>query len=554
MVDSVQGRPQQPQLDTVSRPLEDQTQSTPVEKPDSVSIGYDQENSFSHRTGGPLIQLPPEAEHPPTLTKPATTNYLVPGEVQNPLTHGETSQARHNLDSGLSQLETNHPFLATPEVKEKFKKIGDKLGSLQEGSPDKLASIRQATEDLATKASEGTLDADQLEQILTELQTKLEDSSFKFAEQKIEIQAEQNQKTRAENIADMRASINESKENKGLFGLKIAAAAIFPPLGIWEGIMAITREVEGKDNGLSIFSSSRARKTGLDKAESDFESAGNAIGDYFKRRFRARGSRGGAEAIGMVGVPQPTTSRGRNAGLAGSYFMDQKINSAEQQLGLPPLEPSQQVIDGMSTGRRRGRRGRRGRRNSFMEPPGITAYRGERLARLEKELGITPPPPSLPSNISGRHMTPSLIMTNHHAQRLQAIEEHLASRSSSSTTTQTQSTKQDPDETAALKTATDGLTVAESGLSQIEMMKLLQQIKESEENKEKLQEAIAALQGGDIEAAKSALQSIPGAPALDGIDDASTLLNNLNSVATDLQQHHEDTMAQTGLIQSRNPV
>ncbi len=84
---------------------------------------------------------------------------------------------------------------------------------------------------------------------------------------------------------------------------------------------------------------------------------------------------------------------------------------------------------------------------------------------------------------------------------------------------------------SSLDTATQGLDIAQTGLSQAEFMKLLQQIQAAEDSKEKLSEAIAALESGDP---KSAAEILGSASDTLGLDSGTG--ENLTSGSTSSQQ------------------
>ena len=73
--------------------------------------------------------------------------------------------------------------------------------------------------------------------------------------------------------------------------------------------------------------------------------------------------------------------------------------------------------------------------------------------------------------------------------------------------------------------ATEGLTIAQEGISQMELMKLLQKLQEAEENKEKLAEAIAALEAGDPKLAAELLSAATGDQEVDALPEDSAALN-----------------------------
>ena len=103
-----------------------------------------------------------------------------------------------------------------------------------------------------------------------------------------------------------------------------------------------------------------------------------------------------------------------------------------------------------------------------------------------------------------------------------------------------------------LGAAMQGLDVGESALTSQEMMKLLQQMKAAEENKEKLEEAIAALESGDLESLKQAVTGLSGGDAIIALIDnpemaSAGLVNSLLDVPAETAKIHEDQMLQSSM-------
>lgn len=371
MVGSVSGSQQNQQID----PLQSQNQTGAVNKADTVSQGFDQENSISHRTGGGLVQLPPGTSYSPSLPLPGQAN-ATPEQMQHMATQTKASELRGEMFDSFLNIESNNPALATEEVRNQLQMIDSKLSRLSNASPEVMSGIQTDIAALKQDSIDGTLTADKLEEILTQLNAKFEDNSVKFAENKIKIESEEKIRQAESNVKNWREDIEKANENKGLFALKIVAAILFPPLGAWEAGRAISREIHGQDTGLSMFSSNAANK----------QAANN---------------------VAQLGTQQ---------------YWDNLGNALGGETGTPPVNSNQGAVHPNDT------------------------------------------PESTP-------------------------------------TTTTSVT----DESSPTKTGTEGIVIAEGGMTQADFMKLLKQQQEAEENKEKLDEAIAALESGDVEGAAKIL-------------------------------------------------
>ena len=83
-------------------------------------------------------------------------------------------------------------------------------------------------------------------------------------------------------------------------------------------------------------------------------------------------------------------------------------------------------------------------------------------------------------------------------------------------------------------------------------MKLLQKMKAAEENNEKLEEAIAALESGDLESLKQAVAGLSGGDAIIALIDnpetaSAGLVNSLLDVPAETAKIHEDQMLQSSM-------
>ena len=400
MVDSVSGSQRQTPLEA----YQEKQRTGELQELEKVSAGYDQSNTVSYRTGGDYIQLPPgsESEQAPSIPGPNYDVTATPNDINGMRVHSLTSQARSGLTSSIELLERTQPELVTPELAAHVREVEGRLSAIESAPEGQLKSILGTATRFGEEALAGTLDADKLQQIMMELEGKMVDNSIKYSEIELKSKAADAERVATSNIKDIREYIEKSNDDKALFGLKIALAVLFPPLGVWEAVQAIDREVTRSDSGLSMFSSSQAR------------------GEAWQRTID-------------LGTKEHWEKKGEDIAWG---------------LGFNP--------------------------NTGM-PATAADYRQRDIERSSQSQGTT--------SVTSAGASPTTV-------------------------TDTPLTTESPSSTSSdkpVETAYQGLEVAQGGLTQAEYMKLLQKLQQSEENKEKLQEAIAALESGNPKAAAEIL-------------------------------------------------
>ena len=257
MPSPVQGNQQQSAI-----PLPENSEQQGAAGAESVGLGYDDTTSVSHRSGSDTEQFAGSAqEQAPTIPTPVPGATASPGDLKGQYIQHHASQIRLELMGGIETIKVTNPELVTPELLLKQQLIETKLANIESAPQEVVDSLHRSAIELSSSAMSGSLTSDKLDEIIAQLQTKLEDNSVKFQQEKIEISSQAAQQQHDSNVDEIRKGIekhNNAKKNKGLFALKIIASIFIPPLGFSEALKAIDREVFGVDNGTSMFSSQDA--------------------------------------------------------------------------------------------------------------------------------------------------------------------------------------------------------------------------------------------------------------------------------------------------------
>ncbi|WP_448218358.1 hypothetical protein [Endozoicomonas sp. 2B-B] len=237
-----------------------------IEKTNPVSQGYENKNSVSVRTGEDQVVLPPGGSEAPSIPEPDSMNAGQLDDLEKHLTQQTTAKLRGEIGGMFGEspnsITISRPELVTMAVGETVLDTEAKLSRVVEASPRVMQHIGHSVDQLQMEHIEGTLTADKLEEILAQINASLEDSSVKYAENKIEMASLDAQQRHDSNIERIREHIEEvnsasaeaTAKPENIF-LK-ALSFLFPPVMLWESALMIDREVNpGKDNShLSIFS------------------------------------------------------------------------------------------------------------------------------------------------------------------------------------------------------------------------------------------------------------------------------------------------------------
>ncbi|WP_252177062.1 hypothetical protein [Endozoicomonas sp. 4G] len=255
-----------------------------IEKTNPVSQGYESKNSVSVRSEEGQVDLPPGASEAPSIPEPDSAITGEVGDLEKQVTQQTVAKLRGEIGGMFgespSSITNTSPELVTAAVGETVLNLDNKMSTMVAASPQVLQSIDQSIDQLKTEHTEGTLTADKLEEILAQINASLEDSSVKYAENKIEMASLDAQQRHDSNIERIREHIEDTNSAAGEATAKPeniflkALSFLFPPVMLWETALMIDREVNpGKDNShLSIFSKSEINlmQQGIEKADASF--------------------------------------------------------------------------------------------------------------------------------------------------------------------------------------------------------------------------------------------------------------------------------------------
>ena len=310
-----------------------------LQQAERVSRGFDQQNSSSHTTGGGLQQLPPAGSEPPSIPAP---DYAVTGDVGN-LKQQVVMQTAANLRGQVEGLSnTLPPELQTEQTQAKLDAISEKLSRLEDASPEVLHSISNSLGSLAEASRNGTLTSDKLDEILMQINGKMEDNSTKYAQETIKIQSQDRQMQHESNIEKIRdhiEEVNEAKKKKksgpfgggfGLMGMKLGIGLIFPPLALYEASLDLGSAYSGKN--LSHLSPMSMLHTAM------INDGSKAVEDpsYFVPpvRVQLRQQQGKDEWIQSVTIPERTDNNNSTNTDTSTTASSDPVFDASEGLGI----------------------------------------------------------------------------------------------------------------------------------------------------------------------------------------------------------------------------
>ena len=514
MVDSVSGgRPQTP-----VEAFQEQQKTNQAEKIDKIGLSYDSSNSVSHRAARGEAPLSAIETHAPSIPEPNAGTTATGVELSTAKSQSQLDQLRAGVYSSFDMIEKNHPGLATPEFQLKAENLRFEVDHLRPSSISdaNLKSLQHSVKTLTDSAASPTLDADKLDQIMSEIQTRMDENSVKFSEFEIKSRsdnAQQRYDSNIENIEQYIKDVEEAKASQSSGGSWLSGiiTAIFP---VFEIAAQITKAVD-PDTDFSLFSRNSSIGKAIGNAEKDIEDFFEPIGDK-----KAWGSLGNELKQGFDKVGKDTGQAFTEAG--------NKIADAYKPIGDKEAWGSfgnelKQGFDkvGKDTGQAFAEAG-----NKIAD-----AYKpiGDKKAwensgdEILRDLGIDPSSGKSVESVANFADGLSVAVKNEEIK----IEQELSA-------------------------AMQGLDVGESALTNQEMMKLLQQMKVAEENKEKLEEAIAALESGDIESLKEVAAGLSGGNAIIELIDnpemaSAGMASSLLGVPAETAKIQEDQMLQNSM-------
>ncbi|MET4692840.1 hypothetical protein [Endozoicomonas lisbonensis] len=507
MVDSVSGgRPQTP-----IESFQEQQKADQAEKADKIGLSYASGNSMSHHTADKGdVSFAVVNPHAPSISEPDTTT-ATGEELSAVKSQSHASQLRAGVYSSFDLLQKNHPELVTPELEVKAEELkfkADKMG-FASSIPDGLAKdIQQSVTKLQSIAESPNLDADKLEQVMSEIQTKMDDNSAKLTEFSIKSRSADAQVKYDQNIEKIEEHIKEVEEAKakqasssgGWFAGLIMA--IFPPLALYEAGVQIAEEINGSDSDVSLLSRNNAFGKALSDAEKGIEEAFTDAGNEANQAFTKAGKEisdtfepmGKKEAWENLGdeLKQDAKAMGKDIEQAFTKA-GEDLKQDAKAMGKDIDQAFSKAGDDIA---------------ATVKPIGDKKTWDDSGDKILAGLGIEP--------TSGNKVPDESSFAVE--QEKMKMEKELA-------------------------VAMQGLDVGESAMTSQEMMKLLQQMKAAEESKEKLEEAIAALESGDLDSLKEIAAGLSGGDAI--ID----MIDNPETATAGLTQSLLDVPAETAKMQ-----
>ena len=221
--------------------------------------------------------------HAPIIPEPDSATTPTGDKLSDLHTQTLLHKVRSGVNSIVNVLKHDQPEMITPEISEKATQINAGLGKVSSAPVQLMKELADKVDSLRTSLDNGTLDSDQLDQIMSEIRTKMDDNSIKFSEFDIKYRSADAQQRHDSNIEKLENHIKEAEKAKeesssgGWF--RVFVTAIFPPLALFEAGVQIAEEITGSESSLSMFSKNNAFGKILDDAEKDIEKAFEPMGD-----------------------------------------------------------------------------------------------------------------------------------------------------------------------------------------------------------------------------------------------------------------------------------
>ena len=250
---------------------------------------------MSHRAAKGEPPLAATETHAPTIPEPNSGTTATGVELSTAKSQSHLDQLRAGVYSSFDMIDKNHPKLATPVFQLKAENLRFAVDQVTPSSISdaNLKSLQQSVKSLGDAAASPTLDADKLDQIMSEIQTKMDDNSIKFSEFEIKSRsadAQQRYDSNIENIEQYIKDVEEAKASQssssGGSWLAGIITAIFP---VFEIAAQITKAVD-PDTDFSLFSRNSSIGRAIGQAEKDTEEAFKDFGSDTDRAFREFGS------------------------------------------------------------------------------------------------------------------------------------------------------------------------------------------------------------------------------------------------------------------------
>ena len=202
MVDSVSGNTR------INQPLpaEKAEGSENTKKSQEVSSGHSLSNSSSIQQAALPEHLTVELQGVPSL--PSASSVSVSQEVLSDVKlKATTGLIRAELQTGLEDLAKNQEGKVPESLIYDVARLDYELTTIKDIPEDKLQGLKETSGKLSQAVLEGSLTPGKLEEILSELQTQLEDTTIKRTEQDIESRMVEIEKNAEKKIELLRLAI-----------------------------------------------------------------------------------------------------------------------------------------------------------------------------------------------------------------------------------------------------------------------------------------------------------------------------------------------------------
>ena len=267
---------------------------------DKVSEGHSQQNSMSVKTADPDTLTPSTGNDlPPAIAAPETASIPSPVHLDAAALESTTQQIRSSLITSLDLLHTQQPDQVTPELAQKVAHLDVELSAITEAPADKLQSLLSTSGKLVDHAVAGTLSIGKLEEIVSELQTKLEDNSIKRSQDEIKSRMEEIE-TRSQSNLQLIKKLKSAMKYGPFFGIAQVAYIIKdanPGMSLKQAWMktvtAMSREPNFGVYGFWMFKGSHQQKVNAFIGALGYDPAtGSKLNDEEKQAY-AKGWRAG---------------------------------------------------------------------------------------------------------------------------------------------------------------------------------------------------------------------------------------------------------------------
>ena len=279
--------------------FQEQQKADQAEKIDKIGLSYDPNNSVSHRDAKEETLLAAATLHAPEIPLPNQAATPTGDELIAMETQAKAAEVNFQITNSLEILKKTQPDLVTPELTSQIGQISNRLSVIESAPPGFMEDMSFLGDNLLMRAANQDLDPDMLNQIMSELQSNMDDNAVKFSEFEIKPQLADAQQRHDSNIQKIEEHIKQAEEAKKkesssgggfLSGLKAFFTAIIPPFAIYEAVIAINDKVSGSDSGLSIFSKNNSIGNAFKSASDEVEDAFEGFGNDTKRAFEKFGN------------------------------------------------------------------------------------------------------------------------------------------------------------------------------------------------------------------------------------------------------------------------